>query len=91
MPQDYDYSWSQPYPLPLANQPLDHALAAAEGIVPVAPASPAEKPLLSEAQGHSDRRGAEDRGKRLGSSAGLRRIRVAIGAMTRPLQAPAKA
>jgi hypothetical protein len=63
MPQDYDYSWSQPYPLPLVNQPLDPP-AAVEGVVPLAPAHPSEQPLLSEAQKRPAKRGAEDRGKR---------------------------
>jgi hypothetical protein len=42
MPQECDYSWSQPYPLPLVNQPL----AGPNVVLPEG--EPAEAPAISE-------------------------------------------
>jgi hypothetical protein len=62
MPQNYDYPWSQPYPLPLVSQPSEHPHAAAEGVVPVAPAGAVEKPLVPEARERSERIGGDGPG-----------------------------
>jgi hypothetical protein len=63
MPQNYDYPWNLPYPLPLVHQPSEHPAVAAEGVVPVAPAIAEEKPLVSDAPGHPETIDGETLGK----------------------------
>ncbi len=46
MPQNYDYPWSQPYPLPLVSQPLTGAnVVLPEAATQTAPATAERKSL----------------------------------------------